>query len=122
MKAGPGDQKMEKTRRLMRSGYAFPCSCCDLLIDPRVGCGKVTCGGPFAGRSFPCYQGPLTKMTLATRCFRCGDRVEEAIVARDGGYVGCCEKHLNSTLPNNADTMIPVTEKPCDWVLPLGDE
>lgn len=105
-----------RAKELLRLGYAFPCAFCERLHVFRgkkaPSCEMESCGGPFSGRSFPDYKGPLTRSTLATHCFMCGDDVKEAIVAKDGGYIGVCDKHLNSTLPNNADTIIPSIEEP----------
>ena len=102
---------MLEPKWLMSLGYAFPCSFCTRMFLPpgkqAPRCTMETCGGPFSGRSFPSYSGPLTRTTLATRCFRCGDEASEAIVAKDGGYVGVCEKHLNSTIETSSDTLVP---------------
>ena len=105
---------MLEPKWLMSLGFAFPCSFCTRMFKPpnreAPRCSMQTCGGPFAGRSFPDYQGPLTRTTIATNCFRCGEAASEAIVAKDGGYVGVCEKHLNSTVETSSDTLIPSTE------------
>lgn len=115
---------MLEPKRLMNMGFAFPCSFCTRMFIPEgkeaPRCEMQTCGGPFVGKSFPDYVGPLTKTTIATHCFRCGGEAEEAIVATDGGYVGVCKPHLNSTVPSSVDTLIPSTEKPSDAVLPIG--
>jgi len=105
---------MLEPKWLMSLGYAFPCSFCMEMSLPRgkqaPRCKMETCGGPFVGRSFPNYSGPLTKTTIATHCFRCGDPAQEAIVTKDGGYVGVCKKHLNSTIITSSDTLIPSAE------------
>ena len=107
---------MLKPEWLMSMGFAFPCSFCTRMFLPpgrKVPmCSMKSCGGPFVGRSFPDYQGPLTRTTIATKCFRCGDDAHEAIVAKDEGYVGVCKKHLNSTVPTSSDTLIPAREEP----------
>lgn len=105
---------MLEPKRLMGMGFAFPCSFCTRMklrsgregLVP--GCEMETCGGPFVGKSFPDYSGPLTRDMIAKTCFRCGDPATEAIVTKDKGYVGVCEKHLNSTVPTSSDTLVPV--------------
>lgn len=96
---------------LKSMGYAFPCCFCEQMQVPRgrsvPSCNMDKCGGPFVGRSFPQYKGPLTRQTLALNCFRCGDPAKEAIVVADGGYIGVCGTHLNSTVPTSADTLVP---------------
>jgi len=96
---------------LLSLGYAFPCAFCSHMGPSDryeyPSCSMENCGGPFVGRSFPCYQGVLTRTTLATHCFRCGEPAEEAIVTNDKGYVGVCQKHLNSTVPTSSDTLVP---------------
>lgn len=96
---------------LLSLGYAFPCSFCTRMFIPpgksAPRCVMTDCGGPFSGRSFPRYEGVLTRDTIATSCFRCGGRAKEAIVAKDGGYVGVCAKHLNSTIETSSDTLVP---------------
>lgn len=101
---------MLNPKPLMELGYAFPCAYCEEMkvfhgIAPA--CLVENCGGPFVGRSFPSYKGPLTRTTLATHCFRCGGVAREAIVIKDGGFIGVCEAHLNSTVPTSADTLVP---------------
>ena len=102
---------MLEPKWLMSLGFAFPCSFCTRMKRV-VGkeapfCTEEECGGPFLGRSFPRYHGPLTRTTIATHCFRCGDKASEAIVAKDEGYVGVCKKHLNSTIETSSDTLAP---------------
>ena len=105
-----------ESKRWMEMGYAFPCAFCTRMVIPEGSnvprCFMQACGGPFVGKSFPLYTGPLTRATIATHCFRCGERAHEAIVTEDKGYVGVCKKHLNSTVPTSSDTLIPVSEKP----------
>lgn len=100
-----------ESKRWMEMGFAFPCSFCTRMFVPEgknaPRCTMQTCGGPFVGKSFPDYQGPLTRSTIATHCFRCGAMAYEAIVTTDGGYVGVCKPHLNSTVPTSSDTLIP---------------
>lgn len=102
-------------KRWMKMGFAFPCAFCTRMRVPEgrevPSCTMVTCGGPFVGKSFPDYAGPLTRTTIATHCFRCGEQAVEAIVTKDGGYVGVCEEHLNSTVPTSSDALVPVTPK-----------
>lgn len=102
---------MLEPKWLMSLGFAFPCSFCMNMLLPRgkqvPRCEMKTCGGPFVGRSFPDYSGPLTRTTLATHCFRCGESAKEAIVTKDSGYIGVCDKHLNSTITTSSDTLIP---------------
>jgi len=97
---------------LMSLGYAFPCCFCSRMSfyenKSYPECKEIDCGGLFIGKSFPRYKGPLTKTTIATHCFRCGKKAKEAIVMKDGGYLGVCEKHLNSTVETSSDTLIPV--------------
>lgn len=97
---------------LKSMGYAFPCTFCERMAAQKgreyPACEMENCGGPFVGRSFPMYKGPLTRATLATSCFRCGGEAEEALVLPDGGYVGVCKVHLNSTVPTSSDTLVPV--------------
>lgn len=106
---------MLEPKRLMDWGFAFPCSFCEEMFLPPNNqfprCEKSDCGGLFSGRSFPRYKGMLTRSAIATKCFRCGEPAKEAIVAeKDGGMVGVCKRHLNSTISTSSDTLVPDKE------------
>jgi hypothetical protein len=103
-------------QKFLREGFAFPCACCKRLWRAKAQgfdqCevafmpGK-DCGGPMAGMSFPLYEGPLTITSLATRCFRCGERAVEAVTSRKNPdrYVGACKVHVPTL-----DRLVPVED------------
>jgi hypothetical protein len=89
----------------MSVGYGFVCATCDRLTRPLAegshleGCeaarARVRCGGPIVGMSFPAYEGALTKPAMAMHCFACGTNANKVLQAADGGYVGCCNEHMD---------------------------
>ena len=91
--------------KLRSVGYGFACSTCKKLQRSLErgtvmhGCeaqqAQIQCGGPIVGLSFPQYEGPLTKQGMATTCFVCGVRANKILQADDGGYVGCCNEHMD---------------------------
>ena len=67
---------LERARNLIvTQGLAFVCAMCEHYHDAHdkglKSCGK-SCGGPFAGSSFPHYKGPLPEGDWVHFCFMCG--------------------------------------------------
>jgi hypothetical protein len=86
------------TQGLMKLGFAFVCACCTRLtsgssVVRETNCGMTDCGGPLRGRSFPMYQGPMSRQSMATLCFRCGVKAKWLIQTADGGYLAVCRDH-----------------------------
>lgn len=93
----------EQAQAALKEGYAFPCAMCVKLYwgkergldECRAGFEKKVCGGPLSGLGFPEYEGPLTRHSLATLCFRCGQPASKVVEGNRGpGLVGVCKKHL----------------------------
>ena len=91
--------------KLRSVGYGFVCATCQKLQRPLgigrhlVGCeaqqAGIQCGGPIVGLSFPQYEGPLTQQGMAMTCFACGKDANKILQPDDGGYVGCCNEHMD---------------------------
>ena len=104
------------TEKLMAMGYAFVCAHCIKLHKSMRsgmhGCGAMLngkdCGGPIVGMVFPEYKGPLTRDTIANRCFRCGELSENLIDVKNKGCVGACNKHVGMV---RSMKPVTVTEK-----------
>jgi hypothetical protein len=102
---------MDLTNKLRSQGVGFVCACCEKLrrraVRGLLCCeaaidGKDCCG-PISGGFFPLYEGPLTRRTIATTCFVCGDKATKVLVVHhgEGEYVGACDCHIG---------MCPVTD------------
>jgi hypothetical protein len=63
------------------------------------------------GKSFPDYRGLLTKTTIATHCFRCGNPAIDTFQMADGGYIGACRSHAGMLYPSSSTRMIPDKDK-----------
>lgn len=91
-----------KTKELMGDGFGFTCAACKKLHEGLMrgaeicsaGLAGQECGGPLIGMSFPQYEGPLSKESIAKLCFMCGADANKILQAEDGGYVGVCNTHL----------------------------
>lgn len=107
------------SEQLMNMGFAFVCAHCTKLhrgLEKGVKhCGYELkgrdCGGPMARPSmtFPHYEGPLTRQTIADVCFRCGKDSEHLIEIKGKGFVGACEEHVEMVKPNSSKAMVEVT-------------
>lgn len=108
---------MRAVQELLRRGYAFPCACCEnmwaALRAGAVFCQALApnCGGPLVGKSFPDYRGLLTKTTIATHCFRCGNPAIDTFRMADGGYIGACRSHAGMLYPSSSTRMVPDKDK-----------
>jgi len=115
------ETEMEKVKHLMALGFAFPCACCEKLWR-KFDAGRhpskelycegfdlgLTCGGPVAGLSFPHYEGPLTRQTIAMSCYHCGKPANKIFQADlDGGYVGACNEHAKALIPECINAIEP---------------
>ena len=109
--------------KLMEAGYAFPCACC-FKLHRAIGRGlefcehakDEACGGPFLGKAFPLYEGPLTRQMIASRCFRCGKESDYlAELPRKVGFLGVCEEHKEMLRPKSPQALIPGNLLPEDY-------
>jgi len=95
---------MGAVKKLMGEGFGFTCAACQKLHEGLLRGAEVCseglagndCGGPLIGLSFPLYQGPLTRETIAKTCFMCGVDANKILQAEDGGYVGVCNTHMEN--------------------------
>lgn len=59
-----------------QEGLSFVCAMCEHYWDARDAgsyhCGKLECGGPMSGHSFPDYKGPIAGDKWSDFCFVCG--------------------------------------------------
>jgi hypothetical protein len=86
-----------KVSALMARGYGFECAMCRHMWSAEDrgddACGQ-DCGGPFVGKSFPAYAGPLSREYMAKCCFMCGNpKLKHVVATADDGRVGVCEAH-----------------------------
>ena len=97
------DVNQQRVQMFLAEGYSFICATCEKLHRARAtgytaGCEaqmlRLDCAGPISGMDFPLYEGPLTKATKATICYRCGDQAQHAIQVKSGAMVGACDEHL----------------------------
>lgn len=79
-------------------GFSIVCASCRHLHRGRArkrdGCNKPQCGGPFVGRDFPDYDGPITDFTRW--CFVCGEPSKFAAIAESGKVFGLCKEHVRA--------------------------
>lgn len=104
----------------VRTGYSTVCATCDRLHpDPqrpeiRV-CNERTCGGPFSGRDFPRYKGPITD--FSRWCFVCGEPSKYGVQAPETARrFGLCQEHvamMRDTVPTIGD-LRPVAREVMD--------
>lgn len=97
-------------------GYAFVCSFCEKLhrahqVGYTKGCEAamqgLDCAGPIAGGDFPLYEGPLTKHTLASMCYRCGAESVKGVQPAGGGKViGACAKCFEHIRPQSGKALV----------------
>ena len=100
-------------------GFGFVCSCCEKLHRAYARGYKVCeaavkgldCAGPCAGMSYPHYEGPLTRQTIATVCYHCGKRADKALLVMDNGYVGTCLEHYEHVRPTSSKALVAEGER-----------
>lgn len=82
-------------------GLPITCSTCKLLDRETPGtwrCNqKGKCGGPFVGRDFPAYDGPINRSHWRERCLCCGSSalVATMIVPGSETRFGLCAAHVS---------------------------
>lgn len=92
---------VDRIRLAVASGVSAVCATCrrywagreQRLPEPRC-TATNPCGSPFAGMTFPEYDGPMTD--FARFCFVCGANATHGVKVReDPRVIGMCPRHLD---------------------------
>ena len=106
------EARLRMARDAAARGVSLVCATCEHFAAARAAdlpddsCGRPLCGGPFAGREFPDYVGPITD--FARWCIACGEPAVKAVRVPGGSRpCGLCGSHVAL-----ASTLFPASGPP----------
>ena len=96
-----GTKHLLRVAAEVKAGLSPVCATCSHYWNGRdngaPGCGRVGCGGPVTGGSFPKYKGPMDDFRLAATCFMSG---------RDASFGVRAKGDVNGRMLGIHETMI----------------
>lgn len=115
-------------RAVVVDKLAFPCALCvrwwTAVDKGESSCGRLSCGGPALGRTYPEHSGPLERSDWSGFCFICGcpDRLTAVHVPGAERRLAVCSdhlKHVENMLVQSVEGGLSAPAKPV-IVVPKG--